>query len=76
MENLLAAGLERDCPFAAADDSSGTPARVLDSESVEGIDDSEFLAYVGQINTYLQVRACPPYSLPTLSPTKIFFVLQ
>ena len=55
VENLLAAGLEKDCPFAQADAARGSEAQVLTAETVETVSDDDFMAYTGLINTYLQV---------------------
>lgn len=57
MELLLAAGLEKDCPFVPASEFNGVEAKVLTEDSVEGVDEASFMDYSGKIITYLQV--CP-----------------
>ena len=59
VENLLAAGLEKDCPFAHADAARGLEAQVLTAETVNAVSDDDFMSYTGTINTYLQVCSYP-----------------
>ena len=68
MENLLAAGLERDCPYTHADSCQGTEAQVLTAETVDTVSDDDFLAYTGNINSYLQVYSRLCTSKPRLGP--------
>lgn len=63
VENLLAAGLEKDCPFVSADAAEGREAHVLTTETVDKVSDADFMEYTSSINTYLQVS-------PKLSPLK------
>ena len=56
---LLAAGLESDCPFKSAEESSGSDAEILTAESVEAVDEASFMSYTARINTYLQVHHHP-----------------
>lgn len=53
VENLLAAGLEKDCPYVSATKTG--EAQVLTAETVEAVEDSSFSEYASRINTYLQV---------------------
>ncbi len=55
VENLLAAGLEKDCPFASANAARNAEPQVLTAETVDSVNDADFMAYTGAINTYLQV---------------------
>lgn len=55
MENLIASGLQEDCPFRAAGSSHSGKAEHLTAESVEEIDTEAFAEYAGRLNQYLQV---------------------
>lgn len=55
IENLLAAGLEKDCPFVSADAAEGREAHVLTAETVDEVSGAAFMEYTSSINTYLQV---------------------
>lgn len=56
VESLLAAGMEKDCPF----DQHGGDEPYLTSEKVDDVDEPTFTAYTARINTYLQVCHTPP----------------
>lgn len=56
MENLLAAGLDKDCPFFTAEAAAGVEAQALTAETAATLSDSEFAEYAARINKYLRVR--------------------
>ncbi|KAK9811539.1 hypothetical protein WJX72_005618 [[Myrmecia] bisecta] len=53
VENLIATGLQDDCPFQAA--ASGGEAVVLTAETVESVQEAAFTEYASRLYTYLQV---------------------
>ena len=57
MENLLAAGLQEDCPppFAAASNGTGDGKELTAEEAAEGVSTEVFAEYAGRLNRYLQV---------------------
>lgn len=55
VENLLAAGLEKDCPFLSLDATDEQHVQVLTAETVEAVPESAFMEYAGKISVYLQV---------------------
>ena len=62
MENLLAAGLQEDCPppAAAGSNGSGSAKSELTAQAAEGISTDVFAEYAGRLNQYLQVGGPPP----------------
>ncbi len=53
MENLLAAGLQEDCPLP---NLGSAPNQELSPEAAEGISTEAFAEYAGRLNQYLQVQ--------------------
>jgi hypothetical protein len=52
VENLIATGLQEDCPFDTADG-----AEPLTAEAAENLDTEAFSEYAGRLNQYLQVSS-------------------
>ncbi|KAK9915657.1 hypothetical protein WJX75_002261 [Coccomyxa subellipsoidea] len=55
VDNLMASGLQEDCPFRASSGGGDSKAEYLTAESVEEVDTESFAEYAGRINQYLQV---------------------
>ena len=53
MENLLASGLQEDCPLDLGEEAGENLE--LSAEAAEAISTEAFSEYAGQLNTYLQV---------------------
>lgn len=59
VDNLMASGLQEDCPFRASSGGGDSKAEYLTAESVEEVDTEAFAEYAGRINQYLQACSLP-----------------